>query len=280
MIVENIEGYKKYLGDMTRCFPNSGEMVSLYNGLIEIWRDSKPDDLLFFLSIERLSNGLNLIDENKINKVDFTNSSETAVRVFGMMSEKGLRGTETLNGLSAQQAVEVIRHSLKREDRHQNVVIKWILKPSFMNLIEKVKDENTIKEFLLHDGFEGFDRCPLCNAPPGMAIVDIINKMEQRFLSCCFCGFRWPYPVTGCPECHNDKPEKMSFFVGDSACEQGTRALCCDECKRYIKTVFLKSRKDRRGFDDLDMDIEDVATIPLDIMASERGYIAVCQSGA
>ncbi|MBI5194461.1 MAG: formate dehydrogenase accessory protein FdhE [Nitrospirae bacterium] len=299
--MNNFESYKKYLEDMTRCFPNSGEMVNLYNGLIDIWGDSKPDDLSPLFSYETPSplpsplrgegaiylkpsplggegrvRGLCLLDENKINEIDFTNSSETAIRVFKMMCEKGLKGTESLNGLSSQQAVEVIKMSLNREDRHRNVVIKWILKPSFMNLIEKVSADKSIKE-ILDQGI--FEKCPLCNAPPGMAIVDILNNTVQRFLSCGFCGFRWPFTGGECPDCRNNKPEKMSFIVGDSACEQGSRAVCCDECKRYIKTVFVNSRKDGRGFNDIDTDIEDVATIPLDIIAGERGYIAVCQSG-
>lgn len=273
--MNHFEGHKKYLEEMTRCFPNSGEMINLYNGLIDIWGNSKTDDLLPLLSIEKLSNGLYLLDENKINEVEFTNCSETAVRVFEVMREKGLKGTESLNGLTSQQAVEVIKMSFNREDRHQNVVIKWILKLSFMSLIEKVKGDNAITGILEHGRF---GRCPLCHAPPGMAIVDVVNNIEQRFLSCCFCGFRWPYSGTDCPNCRNNKPEKMSFFAGNSACEQGSKAVSCDECKRYIKTVFLKQRKDSRGFNDLDMDIEDVATIPLDIIASERGYTAVCQT--
>lgn len=280
--MENFTGYKKYLEEMTRCFPNSGEMVNVYNGLIDIWGESNTDDLLPLLSIGSLSDRMYLLDVNKINEIDFTNSSETALKVFGMMREKGLKGTETLNGLSAQQAVEVIKMSLNREDRHNNVVIKWILKPSFMNLIDRVNGDNAIQAIIgqWEHGEQGrFGKCPLCNAPPGMAIVDNLNGTVQRFLSCCFCGYRWPFTGGECPDCRNNKPEKMSFIVGDSACEQGSRAVCCDECKRYIKTVFLKRRKDNRCFNDLDMDIEDVATIPLDIIASERGYIALCQSG-
>ena len=91
--------------------------------------------------------------------------------------------------------------------------------------------------------------------------------------------------MTGCPACGNDSPEKFGFFVGDSSPketpketnDQGVRAVSCEECKTYLKTIFIGCRGDNRAPEDLDMDIEDVATLHLDIIANQRGYKAVCQ---
>ena len=271
----NFEGYQKYLEDMTKCYPNSGElaqMTKLYDGLIDIWYKSDPDDLLLLFSFDRSGKGLCMLDGEKIKEMDFSNSGVTAIKVFALMKEQGLKGTETLISLSLQESIEVIKDGLSREGRYSNVLMKWILKPSFMTAIEKLNIDPALLKVA-----EGGRRCPLCNAPPGMAIIDKINNVEQRYLSCCFCGYRWPYDLVGCPNCGNTKPEKLSIFVGNAGCEQGTRAASCDECKAYVKTVFIKCREDKRGFHDLDMDIEDVASIPIDIIASQHGYTAICQ---
>jgi len=68
--------------------------------------------------------------------------------------------------------------------------------------------------------------------------------------------------------------------VGEAGCDQGTRAISCEECKTYIKTIFMTCRDDSKTPMDLDMDIEDVATIPLDMIANQQGYTALCQNSA
>ncbi len=274
MMNAKFEGYKKYLEDMTKCYPASGElaqMQKLYAGLIDIWYNSEPDDLLPLFSFDRSGKGLRMLDVQKIKEMDFSNSGITAIKVFALMKDQGLKGTEALISLSLQESIEVIKESLSREDRYSNVLMKWILKPSFMRLIKEINIDTSLLKI------REAGRCPVCNAPPGMAIIDKINNVEQRYLACCFCGYRWPYDLVGCPKCGNAKPEKLSVFVGNAGCEQGTRAASCDECKAYVKTVIINCREDKRGFHDIDMDIEDVASIPIDIIASQHGYTAICQ---
>lgn len=274
-MIADFAGYSKYLEDITKCYPDSGElaeMTKLYNRLIEIWHNSDPDDLLPLFSYGRLEKGLCLLDETMIEYIEFSNSGVTSEKVFTLMKEQGLKGTEALADLSLQESIEVIKEGLSRENRYSNVLMKWILKPSFMTSLKRINIDP-----LLYRTRESA-KCPVCNAPPGMAIIDKADNTEQRFLSCCFCGYRWAFDPAGCPNCGNAKPERLSLFVGNAGCEQGTRAASCDECKTYLKTVFIKCREDKRGFHDLDMDIEDVASIPLDIIASQHSYTAVCQS--
>lgn len=268
----DLESYKKYLDEMTKCFPNSGEMVDLFRGLIEIWCSSKADDLSELFSYERFKEGMYLLDKEQLKNTEFANSAETAVKILMLMKENRLKDTETPTVLTTGEASEFIKDSLSREDRYQNVLLKWILRPSFLSLVEKIKLDTSLLKI------SKAKRCPVCNSPPGMAIVDTLNNVEQRFLSCCFCRHRWQVNLIGCPDCGNSRPEKLSFFVGNTGCEQGTRAVSCDECRTYLKTVFIRCRNDGRGFADLDMDIEDVATIPLDIIASQHGYSPVCHS--
>ena len=83
--------------------------------------------------------------------------------------------------------------------------------------------------------------------------------------------------MTGCPSCCNSRPERFGLIVGDSVRDQFVRAVSCEACQTYLKTVFTGCRSDRKKPADLDMDIEDVATLNLDIMADQRGFTALCQ---
>lgn len=246
------------------------EMIGFYKGLIDIWDESLPDDLSPLFSVERFSRGSSLLDRKRIESMDFTNTIDTAGKVFRLI-EKYERGE---SGLFAEASVkeidEFIKGGLSSEERFKNAILKWALKPSFSYTIGKMSvDTASWKK----------GRCPLCDSPPGMAIVDTIQgeKSEQRFLSCCFCSYRWLFDRVACPACANNRPERFGFFAGGSGCEQGAKAISCEECKTYIKTVFIRYRNNGRRAADLEMDIEDVVTIPLDLIANQRGYRALCQ---
>ncbi len=279
----DFKAYKEYLDERVKCHPHINEMIDFYKGLIDIWGNAQPDNLSALFSAERLSKGLYMLDEEKIEDVDFTNSAETARRIFRLLEQQKKGETTAVDGLSGGDITDFIKDGLYKEDRFNNAVLKWILKPSF----------NAMKE-TLHSLFEkggsgriwNAGRCPVCYSLPGMALVDAMTlgtelnsvPKEQRFLSCCFCGYLWLFDRVACPACGDNRPEKHGFFVGEAGCEQGTRAISCEGCKTYVKTVFIGCRDDGKGVMDLDMDIEDVATLPLDIVANQRGYRALCQS--
>lgn len=254
-------------------------MIDLYEGLINIWENALPDNLSPLMDVERLSRGLSMLDGGKTGDAAFTNSVQTAIKIFRFMEKQNMEHSISLTNASGQDIIEFIKNSLSREDRYKNAVLKWTLKPSFNHLFSTF-NKGGVREILDKSGLsKDLGRCPVCSAPPGMAIVaaDEEEGSVQRYLSCCFCGYRWLFSISACPACGNDKPEKHGFFVGDAGCEQGTRAISCEECNTYIKTVFTGCREDGKRSYDLDMDIEDVATLSLDVIANQRGYTALCQ---
>lgn len=269
--------YKEYLDKRVKCYPVIHGMISFYKGLFDIWDEALPDNLSPLLFLERFSRRLHLLDVGKIGDVDFKNSADTAKKIFTLMEE--LKGEKMMGmaGLTVKEIINFIRESLSREDRFKNAPLKWILKPSFRYTMEAFN-------LSMGNGDEGkylwgLGRCPICYSPPGMALIGRMTEegAEQRYMSCCFCGYQWLFDRFACPGCGNDKPEKFGFFVGESGCDQGTRAVSCEECKTYIKTLFITCRENSKTLRDLDIDIEDVATIPLDIIADQRGYTALCQ---
>jgi len=114
------------------------------------------------------------------------------------------------------------------------------------------------------DRFDGWKEgyCPVCGSRAGMA--ELSGEEGKRFLSCSVCFFRWPYPRIRCPYCGNADPETLSYFTaGDGP----TRVGVCRKCSRYIKT-----RDARLGNADVPLEVEDLATLHLDLLAGKEGF--------
>lgn len=106
---------------------------------------------------------------------------------------------------------------------------------------------------------EGY--CPICGSRAGMA--EFAGEEGKRFLSCSACSFAWPFKRLKCPFCTNEDPEKLTYFTIDDG---PTRVDVCKKCSRYIKT-----RDSRKGNSDVPLDVEDIMTMHLDLIASREG---------
>ena len=104
--------------------------------------------------------------------------------------------------------------------------------------------------------------CPVCGSRPGMA--EICGDEGRRMLSCSTCFCKWPFKRLHCPSCGSEDPEKLSYFtVG----EEPTRVDTCKACSRYIKT-----RDSRKGQGDVPLEVADLLTMHLDLLASREGF--------
>lgn len=104
--------------------------------------------------------------------------------------------------------------------------------------------------------------CPICGSRAGMA--ELTGEEGRCSLSCSTCSFRWPFKRLTCPFCGCDDPEKRSYFTaGDGA----TRVDTCTACSRYIKT-----RDSRKTDSDVPLEVEDLLTIHLDLLAAKEGF--------
>jgi len=112
--------------------------------------------------------------------------------------------------------------------------------------------------------FEGWAEgyCPVCGGRAGMD--ELAGDEGRRHLSCSGCFFKWPYKRIKCPYCGTEDPAALSYFAaGDGA----TRVGVCRACSRYIKT-----RDSRAGNADIPLEVEDLATLHLDLMAAKEGF--------
>lgn len=136
-----------------------------------------------------------------------------------------------------------------------NFLIHMSIRPSIRANVEKLRDQVDLKNWM-----RGY--CPICGSLPHMS--DFKGE-GQRYLLCSFCSFQWPGERLRCPFCENSDHDKLHYFYTEG--QEVYRVDLCDKCKQYIKTV--DSRKLNY---EPDLNLEDIATIHLDILASEKGF--------
>ena len=109
---------------------------------------------------------------------------------------------------------------------------------------------------------EGY--CPICGKEP--KIGEIRNGEEgERYLFCHQCGFKWNFLRIKCPFCGNEEQHSLAYFAVEG--EERYRVDVCNKCRRYIKMVDLANTKE-----EVDLDVEDIATLHLDMIAYDEGY--------
>ena len=104
--------------------------------------------------------------------------------------------------------------------------------------------------------------CPVCGSRAGMA--ELAGEEGRRYLCCATCSCRWQFKRLQCPFCGTTEAEHLAYFT---AGEGPTRVDTCRGCSRYIKT-----RDARTAGNDLPLDMEDLLTIHLDLLAVREGF--------
>lgn len=104
-------------------------------------------------------------------------------------------------------------------------------------------------------------RCPLCSARPALASI---VEGPQRHLHCSFCGTSGTYRFIGCPNCGTQDVAQLNTIMSDD--EPGYRVSTCDACQTYVKVI------ESPALNDMTIDLADIASLPLDIVAQGKGY--------
>jgi FdhE protein len=106
--------------------------------------------------------------------------------------------------------------------------------------------------------------CPVCGSLP--ALAEIQGKEGARHLRCGMCGADWSYPRLKCAFCANDNYKSLGYITVEGETEKYS-IQTCQVCHNYLKVVVT--------FEPTPVDllaIEDLATLHLDLIATERGY--------
>jgi FdhE protein len=104
--------------------------------------------------------------------------------------------------------------------------------------------------------------CPICGSLPDLSLLK--EEVGKRYLVCSYCSSQWRIERLVCPFCDNREQNSIHYLFGEE--EEAFRIDLCEKCRQYIKTI------DLRIIDSPDPVLEDLATLHLDILASQKGY--------
>ena len=110
----------------------------------------------------------------------------------------------------------------------------------------------------------GSSTCPLCGSKPHVGVLRPEGDGGKRSLVCSLCAMEWDYGRIECAACGEEDPQKLAVYSTNAF--DYVRVEACDNCRRYIKTVDLTKNGHAVPV------VDELAMIPLDLWAGERGY--------
>ena len=112
-------------------------------------------------------------------------------------------------------------------------------------------------------------RCPFCAGAPSIAFRRTAAEGDgaTRHLVCALCGLDWDFPRIRCPACGENDPEKLPAFHDERYA--GVRLEACESCRRYVKSL------DRSRDERIEPEVDDLASIALDLWAGERDHVRI-----
>lgn len=108
---------------------------------------------------------------------------------------------------------------------------------------------------------EGY--CPVCGGVPLMG--ELAGEEGEKRLHCSLCATRWNVTRLKCSYCGNAETDSLEYFTAEG--EIGYRVDICRKCSSYLKVI-----DSRELGEDLPMDVEDLNTMHLDLMAQKEGF--------
>jgi FdhE protein len=258
--------------------PGYGEILGFYQKVKEAQDKIKAS--LKIDSIQIKKEWKKLLSEegfSLIRKEDFPLDIESSVKLFGTLCQLG----KDANPHMAEQVRKIeetisndkidLRKLFKggwREEKIGKVVDELVLdrkvflfliqssiRPSIEAGVEHLRSELNSETWL-----KGY--CPLCGSLPSLSLLK--EEVGKRYLVCSFCGYQWRTDRILCPFCKSKDQESLHYFYGEG--EETHRIDLCDKCHQYIKTI------DTRTLIESDPVLEDLTTLHLDLLASQKGY--------
>jgi FdhE protein len=154
-----------------------------------------------------------------------------------------------------EEKVEQIAKELGLDKKVFFFLIHNSIRPSIEAAVEQLLNELNTETWT-----KGY--CPVCGSLPQLSLLK--EEVGKRFLVCSYCGCQWQTDRILCPFCNNKDQESLHYFTAEG--EDTYRIDLCDKCHQYIKTI------DLRTIGEIDPSLEDLATLHLDVIASQKGY--------
>ncbi|HLZ45066.1 MAG TPA: formate dehydrogenase accessory protein FdhE [Gemmatimonadales bacterium] len=106
--------------------------------------------------------------------------------------------------------------------------------------------------------------CPVCGAWPTLA--EFRGLERKRWLRCGRCATGWEMPWLRCPYCAETEHTNLGYLAPEDG-ETTRKVEVCDTCKGYVK-----AEPTVKPLAPWEIVLDDLATVPLEIAALDRGY--------
>jgi FdhE protein len=258
--------------------PQFGEIFSFYTCLYE-FLDTQHD---VFLTVHpqaanqemKHKEGFPLLTSADL-RVDKEKADDFLRRLTEVLEIHGHQGKEELAQLrmvieeGRLETEDLFRVCLDRDRRafeeRANVVeippalLEYVLDTALSYALLRAREEGL--EVPTDNWNHGY--CPCCGGLPAMG--EIFNQDGMRRLHCATCSTSWSFPRLRCAYCGNSDAETLEYFTAEG--EESHRVDVCRKCSCYLKVI-----DNRTEVSDIPMDIEDVSTLHLDLLAQKEGF--------
>ncbi|HZW80400.1 MAG TPA: formate dehydrogenase accessory protein FdhE [Candidatus Deferrimicrobiaceae bacterium] len=106
--------------------------------------------------------------------------------------------------------------------------------------------------------------CPLCGGKPAVGVLRSEGDGAKKSLICMLCAHEWLFRRIYCPACAEEREPQMGFYSAPEIAH--VRVDVCDTCHTYLKSIDLTKTGLAVPI------VDELATMPLDLWALERGY--------
>ena len=265
----------KTIEDYKMTSPHYVDLLDILSDILILREEHRKNMVDVFTIVDesliekKMVGGLPLIDFSS-GRFDLTRPKEYFLALLGV-AEKRVPGetaelAEKINNGSCDFEKMVLNSFYVQDDEPDidaeeeffdlvELFLEESLRPSLEIVAQKYADVIARSGWL-----EGY--CPVCGKEPK---IGQIRGEEGRFLFCNQCGFEWHFLRIKCPFCSNEEQQSLAYFTVEG--DEQYRVDVCNECKRYIKIVDFRESKREPN-----LDVEDIATLHLDILANEEGY--------
>lgn len=197
-----------------------------------------------------------------INLLDIAKkrTPEEAREIIDRLDTGNLDFAELVRTNFASDETDMEEQSDDESDVHIFDLLGFLIEESLRPYLESVSGRYAGAIARAHWS-EGY--CPVCGREP--KIGQLKDEEGRRFLFCNQCGLKWNFNRIKCPFCGNEDQQTLAYFSIEG--EEKYRVDVCNKCNRYVKTVDFRELKEEPN-----LDVEDIATLHLDILADEEGY--------
>ena len=108
------------------------------------------------------------------------------------------------------------------------------------------------------------NRCPFCRQRPVAGVLRDAGQGTRRALVCGLCFTEWGFERIVCPSCGERQFDALPVYTAEQIA--GARVDGCDSCGVYLKTL------DASADGSVVPEVDDIATLTLDLWAREHGY--------